>query len=77
MGNYAHGSGKQDKIEYGLDFKVATLNMHSLRDTGKREELEMWAWENNIDLILIQETWINQCAVERRERKVHDMLQQR
>ena len=42
--------------------------MHSLRDSGKREELEIWAWENKIDLIMLQETWINQCAVERREK---------
>ena len=40
--------------------------MHSIRDSGKREELEMWAEENNIDIILIQETWTNQCTVERR-----------
>jgi exonuclease III len=40
--------------------------MHSLIDSGKREELEIWAEEHKIDISLIQETWIYQCAVERR-----------
>ena len=34
---------------------------------GKREMLEMWAKKENIDIILIQETHVNQAGVERRK----------
>ena len=64
---FTHAGGERGKIIYGYDLKVATLNMHSLRDTGKREELEIWAKDNDVDMVMIQETWTNMCAVERRE----------
>jgi endonuclease/exonuclease/phosphatase (EEP) superfamily protein YafD len=61
-------NNNKGKLQYEQQLKVATLNMHSLRDSGKREELEIWAEKENVDLILLQETWINQCAVERRSK---------
>ena len=47
--------------------KIATHNVRGLLSAGKRETIEIWAIKNNIDIILLQETKINQAGLERRE----------
>ena len=51
-------------------YRIATLNIQGLgsHSLGKRELLEIWAEENNIDIILLQETHLNITKTEKRGR---------
>jgi len=59
-------TGKIGYLELGKKHRVATLNVRGLIRGGKREQIEIWAKENDIDILLLQETHINQTAMEKR-----------
>ena len=57
-----------DKIGYlelAKKYRVATLNVRGLIRGGKREQIEIWAKKHDIDILLVQETHINQTAMEK------------
>ena len=55
------------KIKPDKRLKVASYNIRGLISAGRREMLEIWAKENNVDIVLLQETHINQAGMERRK----------
>ena len=56
------------KMEKHRTYRAATTNIRGLKKLGKRELLETWAEHRNLDIVLIQETHINQTAMERRSK---------
>ena len=60
-------NSRKEKITPDTRIKVATYNVRGMIRAGKREMLELWASKEKIDIILIQETHINQAGVEKRK----------
>ena len=58
--------GTNLRIEYGRTLTVATFNVQGMKQVCKREEVECWMIENEIRIVLIQETHIKADHVERR-----------
>ena len=55
------------KMKYGGKLKIATLNTKGLKQVGKREEIEKWMHDRDIDVLGLQETHIAQNNKERRQ----------
>ena len=66
-GGKKHEEHKQERLEIGQTLNVATYNVRGMVQAGKREMLEMWAKSKDVDIILLQETKINQAGFERRK----------
>eukprot|EP00973_Karenia_brevis_P052213 7255161-Karenia_brevis.AAC.1 len=47
--------------------KIATLNIQGLNAIGKRQEIEKWMEDKNVDILCIQETKINHNSTESRK----------
>lgn len=54
------------KFSYGQDLKFATLNIRGTRVWGKRQEVSKWMEQDNIDVLLVQETHESTTKMERR-----------
>ena len=54
-------------IEYGRQLRAGTLNIRGLKKAGKRELVETWMKENQIDILMLQETHIAQNSREDRK----------
>ena len=55
------------KLGYGQDLWIATLNMRGSKTLGKREEIERWMKENKIAILSVQETHVGVNAKETRD----------
>ena len=59
----------------GKRYKITTLNIRGIKQFKKRELLETWAHNNNIDILLLQETHVNQtCKETRNQKQIHNLL---
>ena len=56
-----------ENFELGTLYKVAIHNIKGIKKLGKRELIETWANQNDIDILLLQETYVNQTARETRK----------
>ena len=54
----------------GKTFKIATLNVQGLNEITKRQTMEKWAAENKIDLVMVQETRINDSSKEEKPKHI-------
>ena len=50
--------------DYLKEIKATTLNVKGMMKTGKREEIENYMKQNNIKIMLLQETFINHTCME-------------
>ena len=66
MRQKAKAKKPQLKIRLGKKFKMATLNARSLKKPGMREEIEKWMKENEIMVLALQDTRIEQNQKEAR-----------
>jgi len=57
-------------IEINQVFRIATLNVKSMKRLGKREEIEYWMITKDIQAVILQETQIDSNSQERK-RSVH------
>ena len=61
---------EKDKIlkwEYNKEIKAGSLNIKGIMKPGKREEIEIYMRENDINILLIQETFVNTTCIETRK----------
>lgn len=55
---------RREKITRNSNLKIGTYNIRNINEIGKRQELTKWAKDNNMDIILLQETKRNTSDLE-------------
>ena len=59
------------KIDYGVPYILASLNVRGMKKRGKKQEIEQYMKDNQIDVLVIQETHIGDEIIEHFKKSNH------